>query len=155
MIIFRLNSAWHAHMCLILIDLQMFIFLLFFFLFSSHPVRISSTIWNSLLSSIEHVMNFSFHGLTHATIRFTRHWQLHFFILRRRFIDFGWNTYINNSAQILIASLTSTAPYSSDLEELQNILHFPEEVALRLTDAEYLLYYQVCQPQKTLSPEDF
>lgn len=52
---------------------------------------------------------------------------------------------INNSAQSLIASLTSTAPYSSDLEELQNILHFPEEVALRLTDAEYQLYYQVQQ----------
>lgn len=50
---------------------------------------------------------------------------------------------INNLAQSLIASLTSSAPYSSDLEELQNILHFPEEVALRLTDAEYQLYYQV------------
>jgi hypothetical protein len=50
---------------------------------------------------------------------------------------------INNSAQSLIASLTSSAPFSSDLEELQNILHFPEEVALRLTDAEYQLYYQV------------
>jgi hypothetical protein len=52
-------------------------------------------------------------------------------------------TDINNSAQSLIASLTSSAPFSSDLEELQNILHFPEEVALRLTDAEYQLYYQV------------
>lgn len=29
------------------------------------------------------------------------------------------------------------------MEELKNILHFPEEVALRLTDAEYQLYYQV------------
>lgn len=47
------------------------------------------------------------------------------------------------TAQSLIASLTSSAPFSSDLEELQNILHFPEEVALRLTDAEYQLYYQV------------
>jgi len=50
---------------------------------------------------------------------------------------------INYAAQSLIASLTSSAPFSSDLEELQNILHFPEEVALRLTDAEYQLYYQV------------
>jgi hypothetical protein len=50
---------------------------------------------------------------------------------------------LNNLAQSLIASLPSTAPYSSDLEELQAILHFPEEVALRLTDAEYQMYYQV------------
>lgn len=55
-------------------------------------------------------------------------------------------TNINYAAQSLIASLTSSAPFSSDLEELQNILHFPEEVALRLTDAEYQLYYQVHQP---------
>ncbi|XP_070497870.1 1-phosphatidylinositol 4,5-bisphosphate phosphodiesterase epsilon-1-like isoform X2 [Chironomus tepperi] len=48
----------------------------------------------------------------------------------------------SDEAQSLIASLASTAPFSSDLEELQNILHFPEEVALRLTDAEYQLYYQ-------------
>jgi hypothetical protein len=47
------------------------------------------------------------------------------------------------TAQSLIASLISSAPFSSDLEELQNILHFPEEVALRLTDAEYQLFYQV------------
>lgn len=65
-----------------------------------------------------------------------------FFHQRRlQFIDRESN--VNISAQSLIASLTSTAPYSSDLEELQNILHFPEEVALRLTDAEYQLYYQV------------
>ncbi|KAG5673905.1 hypothetical protein PVAND_003906 [Polypedilum vanderplanki] len=48
----------------------------------------------------------------------------------------------SDEAQSLIASLVSTPPFSSDLEELQNILHFPEEVALRLTEAEYQLYYQ-------------
>ena len=48
-------------------------------------------------------------------------------------------------AQKFIASLPSSAPFSSDLEELQNILHFPEEVALRLTDAEFQLYYQVSE----------
>ncbi|XP_062559576.1 1-phosphatidylinositol 4,5-bisphosphate phosphodiesterase epsilon-1-like [Armigeres subalbatus] len=37
----------------------------------------------------------------------------------------------------------STTPSFGELEELQNILHFPEEVALRITDAEYQLFYQV------------
>ncbi|XP_052867196.1 1-phosphatidylinositol 4,5-bisphosphate phosphodiesterase epsilon-1-like [Anopheles cruzii] len=41
-----------------------------------------------------------------------------------------------------------TVPFSGELEELQNILHFPEEVALRITDMEYQLFYQV-------SPVDF
>ena len=38
---------------------------------------------------------------------------------------------------------TTTTSHPGDLEELQSILHFPEEVALRLTDAEYQLFYQV------------
>uniref|UniRef100_A0A182U1M7 Uncharacterized protein n=1 Tax=Anopheles melas TaxID=34690 RepID=A0A182U1M7_9DIPT len=38
---------------------------------------------------------------------------------------------------------TTTVPFSGELEELQNILHFPEEVALRITDMEYQLFYQV------------
>ncbi|XP_058826169.1 1-phosphatidylinositol 4,5-bisphosphate phosphodiesterase epsilon-1-like [Topomyia yanbarensis] len=42
----------------------------------------------------------------------------------------------------------STAPAFGELEELQSILHFPEEVALRITDTEYQLFYQV-------SPNDF
>ncbi|XP_050082243.1 1-phosphatidylinositol 4,5-bisphosphate phosphodiesterase epsilon-1-like [Anopheles aquasalis] len=42
----------------------------------------------------------------------------------------------------------TTVPFSGELEELQNILHFPEEVALRITDMEYQLFYQV-------SPVDF
>ncbi|XP_058116355.1 1-phosphatidylinositol 4,5-bisphosphate phosphodiesterase epsilon-1-like [Anopheles ziemanni] len=46
-----------------------------------------------------------------------------------------------------LASATSV-PFSGELEELQNILHFPEEVALRITDMEYQLFYQV-------SPVDF
>ncbi|XP_069959980.1 1-phosphatidylinositol 4,5-bisphosphate phosphodiesterase epsilon-1 isoform X3 [Cherax quadricarinatus] len=33
--------------------------------------------------------------------------------------------------------------YSDELEGLQKLLHFPEEVALRLTEVEYELYYQV------------
>lgn len=33
--------------------------------------------------------------------------------------------------------------YSEELEGLQRLLHFPEEVALRLTDVEYDLYYRV------------
>lgn len=41
-------------------------------------------------------------------------------------------------------NVTATVPsHPGDLEELQSILHFPEEVALRLTDAEYQLFYQV------------
>lgn len=49
-----------------------------------------------------------------------------------------------------ITPLTSASAASStihtfpgELEELQNVLHFPEEVALRITDAEYQLFYQV------------
>lgn len=41
-------------------------------------------------------------------------------------------------------STTPSVPFSGELEELQNILHFPEEVALRITDTEYQLFYQVC-----------
>lgn len=33
--------------------------------------------------------------------------------------------------------------FCNSLEELQSVLHFPEEVALRITDAEYQLFYQV------------
>lgn len=33
--------------------------------------------------------------------------------------------------------------HSAELEELQRLLHFPEEVALRLADAENELFYQV------------
>lgn len=45
-----------------------------------------------------------------------------------------------------MVSATAAIPVPShpgDLEELQSVLHFPEEVALRLTDAEYQLFYQV------------
>lgn len=41
------------------------------------------------------------------------------------------------------AVTVSATPSFGELEELQNILHFPEEVALRITDAEYQLFYQV------------
>ncbi|XP_055588696.1 1-phosphatidylinositol 4,5-bisphosphate phosphodiesterase epsilon-1-like [Uranotaenia lowii] len=43
---------------------------------------------------------------------------------------------------------SSSAPSFGELEELQSILHFPEEVALRITDTEYQLFYQV-------TPNDF
>ena len=33
--------------------------------------------------------------------------------------------------------------YSEELENLQRLLHFPEEVALRLTETEYDLFYGV------------
>lgn len=59
--------------------------------------------------------------------------------------DIKFKTILDGVAQNLIASLKSSAPFSNDLEEIQHILHFPEEVALRLTDAEYQLFYQVCE----------
>lgn len=46
----------------------------------------------------------------------------------------------NSSA---VSALLSHLPFPGELEELRNILHFPEEVALRLTDSEYQLFYQV------------
>lgn len=42
-----------------------------------------------------------------------------------------------------VASLLPHLPFSGELEELRHILHFPEEVALRLTDSEYQLFCQV------------
>lgn len=39
--------------------------------------------------------------------------------------------------------LTAQTPYCAELEELQDLLYFPEEVALRLADTEYQLFYQV------------
>lgn len=50
-----------------------------------------------------------------------------------------------NSKQTSVgATATNYAPsHPGELEELQHVLHFPEEVALRITDAEYQLFYQV------------
>lgn len=45
-----------------------------------------------------------------------------------------------------LTSATTSSSFHSfpgELEELQSVLHFPEEVALRITDAEYQLFYQV------------
>ncbi|XP_045460598.1 1-phosphatidylinositol 4,5-bisphosphate phosphodiesterase epsilon-1-like isoform X4 [Harmonia axyridis] len=39
--------------------------------------------------------------------------------------------------------LAAQSIHRAELEELQDLLHFPEEVALRLADTEYQLYYQV------------
>lgn len=39
--------------------------------------------------------------------------------------------------------LTLQVAHSEELEALQKLLHFPEEVALRLADTEYHLFYQV------------
>lgn len=46
------------------------------------------------------------------------------------------------------ASTSSIHTFPGELEELQSVLHFPEEVALRITDAEYQLFYQVNIQQK-------
>lgn len=43
-----------------------------------------------------------------------------------------------------LEKLRPTCGHSEELEELQDLLHFPEEVALRLADTEYQLFYQVC-----------
>ncbi|XP_049820565.1 1-phosphatidylinositol 4,5-bisphosphate phosphodiesterase epsilon-1-like isoform X2 [Aethina tumida] len=43
--------------------------------------------------------------------------------------------------RIPLASAQTT--HCAELEELQELLHFPEEVALRLADTEYQLFYQV------------
>ncbi|XP_053696518.1 1-phosphatidylinositol 4,5-bisphosphate phosphodiesterase epsilon-1-like [Sabethes cyaneus] len=48
-----------------------------------------------------------------------------------------------NAISASVAAAISKTPCFSELEELQNILHFPEEVALRITDTEYQLFYQV------------
>ncbi|XP_055677363.1 1-phosphatidylinositol 4,5-bisphosphate phosphodiesterase epsilon-1-like isoform X3 [Lutzomyia longipalpis] len=50
-----------------------------------------------------------------------------------------------NSKQTSVgATATNYVPsHPGELEELQHVLHFPEEVALRITDAEYQLFYQV------------
>lgn len=48
-----------------------------------------------------------------------------------------------NAISTSVAAAISKTPCFSELEELQNILHFPEEVALRITDTEYQLFYQV------------
>lgn len=43
-----------------------------------------------------------------------------------------------------ISNVSAVVPtFPGELEELQSVLHFPEEVALRMTDAEYQLFYQV------------
>uniref|UniRef100_A0A182S676 Uncharacterized protein n=1 Tax=Anopheles maculatus TaxID=74869 RepID=A0A182S676_9DIPT len=52
----------------------------------------------------------------------------------------------------IIINPAAPVPFSGELEELQNILHFPEEVALRITDMEYQLFYQVHLQRQTLPP---
>ena len=41
------------------------------------------------------------------------------------------------------AALGPPMLYSDELERLQKLLHFPEEVALQLTEVEYDLFYRV------------
>lgn len=48
-----------------------------------------------------------------------------------------------------VAAFLPHLPFSGELEELRNILHFPEEVALRLTDSEYQLFCQVSEIHDT------
>lgn len=45
-------------------------------------------------------------------------------------------------------AVPSIHSFPGELEELQSVLHFPEEVALRITDAEYQLFYQVNSQQR-------
>lgn len=52
-------------------------------------------------------------------------------------------TKITPLAGVTAASTSSIHSFPGELEELQSVLHFPEEVALRITDAEYQLFYQV------------
>lgn len=49
----------------------------------------------------------------------------------------------SSSSFVNVTTSGSATSHPGDLEELQSVLHFPEEVALRLTDAEYQLFYQV------------
>lgn len=53
------------------------------------------------------------------------------------------STTADSSSAAVAAALLPHLPFSGELEELRNILHFPEEVALRLTDSEYQLFNQV------------
>lgn len=55
----------------------------------------------------------------------------------------GSGTTSTSTSSSAAAVTLSTTPSFGELEELQNILHFPEEVALRITDTEYQLFYQV------------
>lgn len=65
------------------------------------------------------------------------------------FLDWFDHIRIGVVALTKLTPLTSATTSSSihsfpgELEELQSVLHFPEEVALRITDAEYQLFYQV------------
>lgn len=57
--------------------------------------------------------------------------------------------HIKSLRKIVFAELEKRIPlaaqtsHCAELEELQELLHFPEEVALRLADTEYQLFYQV------------
>ncbi len=66
------------------------------------------------------------------------HLQFHFLLL----FLFPANTKQTSASATAVTPVPLSHP--GELEELQSILHFPEEVALRLTDAEYQLFYQVC-----------
>lgn len=54
------------------------------------------------------------------------------------------------SASTAVSALLPHLPFSGELEELRYILHFPEEVALRITDSEYQLFSQVGESSRLL-----
>lgn len=56
---------------------------------------------------------------------------------------------IADSSKHTPESAISANSYPGELEELQSVLHFPEEVALRITDAEYQLFYKVFRKSMT------
>lgn len=44
---------------------------------------------------------------------------------------------------VSVHGMTSGTIYKEELEKLQRLLHFPEEMALRLTEVEHQLFYSV------------
>lgn len=93
------------------------------------------------------------HNSTHATISYmTNKWQnklypygnVQYFKCPFFFLSFLVAVQLKLASSIsATAALTSIHSFPGELEELQSVLHFPEEVALRITDAEYQLFYQV------------
>lgn len=67
----------------------------------------------------------------------------HFFVFFFQHFLVALTKLTPSSIAAATTSSPSIHPFPAELEELQSILHFPEEVALRITDAEYQLFYQV------------
>lgn len=84
--------------------------------------------------------------LQKSTLRNSASPNIKFVIFRPSLADFG------RRQMALRPEMEQCTVYSAELEALQKLLHFPEEVAIKLTQTEHALFCKVKSPGSVLVP---